>query len=348
VGRGELLLLAASLAFVLGALAAAEAVLRWSSAATPSWAGPGDLARLHVYSERYGWEPRRDFATRVAGRPVSINARGYRGALHGARRPGAERVVVLGDSIAFGLEVGDAETFAALLERPREREVLNLAVQGWGTDQQALRLEREGLALRPDVVVLALCVANDFTDVALDHFLYDRRHPKPYFLLRHGELELHDAHLRLGTGARVARWLGERSRLFQRLAGWGVPEEPPGWHWQRTVEEQEPRSAQNVSIVSHLVRRMAEASRAADADFLLAAFPYRRSWDEGGTPELESLAEILGRSGVPLLDLGVAFRERGQRFEDLTVDKLGHLAAAGHRATAEILDAALEARSARE
>jgi lysophospholipase L1-like esterase len=340
-GRGELLLLAASVALVLGALGAAEGWLRWGAASGDTAADPGDLARLHVYSERYGWELRRNLATRIGGRPVTINAAGYRGALAGPPQPGVERVLVLGDSIAFGLDVGDRETFAALLERPGRREVLNLAVQGYGTDQQALRLEHEGLALAPDVVVLALCVANDFTDVALDHFLYDPRHPKPYFMVRRGELELHDEQLKLGVAGRLGRWLGERSRLFRYLADRDGEGERPGWHWQRTVEEQEPRWAQNVSIVSRLVRRMAEASREAGAGFLVVAFPFRRSWDEGGTRELEELARILAQAEVPLLDLRLDFQERGLRFEDLTVDKLGHLSAAGHRATAEALDAAL-------
>jgi len=191
------------------------------------------------------------------------------------------------------------------------------------------------------VVVLALCVANDFTDVALDHFLYDARHPKPYFLVRHGELELHDEHLRLGLPGRLGRWLGERSRLYRLLAERAAAAERPGWHWQRTVEEQEPRWAQNVSIVSGLVQRMARASRDAGASFRVVSFPYRRSWDEGGTRELRTLAGILEGAGVPLLDLRVAFRDRDLRFDELTVDKLGHLSAAGHRATAEILDAAL-------
>jgi hypothetical protein len=339
-GRAELLLLAASGGVVLGALAAGEAALRWLAPAAAG-AGPGDLSRLHVYSERYGWEPRRGYAARVSGRRLSINAAGYRGPLHGPRRPGVERVLVLGDSVAFGLEVGDAETFAALLERPGRREVVNLAVQGYGPDQAALRLEHEGLALRPDRVLLALCAANDFTDVALDRFLYDGRHPKPYFLLRRGALELHDAHLRLGSAGRFGRWLGGHSLLFRRLVELASGDQRPGWHWQRTVDEQEPHWARNVSVVSRLAQRMAEASRQAGADFQVVAFPYRRSWDEGGSRELETLAGMLERSGISLLDLRAAFRERGRRFGEMTVDKLGHLSAAGHLETARILEGTL-------
>ncbi len=88
---------------------------------------------------------------------------------------------------------------------------------------------------------------------------------------------------------------------------------------------------------------MADESRAAGARFLVAAFPYRRSWDEGGSRELETLAGLLGAYGVPLLEMRRAFQERGLRFEELTVDKLGHLGPAGHRAAAAILAEALDA-----
>jgi hypothetical protein len=40
--------------------------------------------------------------------------------------------------------------------------------------------------------------------------------------------------------------------------------------------------------------------------------------------------------------MAAAFRERGLRFEDLSVDNLGHLGAEGHRASAGILDALLK------
>jgi hypothetical protein len=213
-------------------------------------------------------------------------------------------------------------------------------VQGYGTDQQALRLEHEGLAFEPDVVVVALCEGNDFTDVALDHFLYDARHPKPYFLVRRGELELHDAHLRLGAAQKMARWLGERSALFQLLTRPDATG-PQGPHWQRIVDEQAPRWAQNVTIASHLLRRMAARSRDAGARLLVAAFPYRRSWDEGSV-ELGALGSNLASTGVPLFSMAAAFRERGLRFEDLSVDNLGHLGAEGHRASAGILDALLK------
>jgi hypothetical protein len=74
------------------------------------------------------------------------------------------RVLMLGDSITFGSGVRDEETFCALMAQ--RYDVVNLGVEGYGTDQELLKLEREGLAYHPDVVVLNFTVANDIWNVA--------------------------------------------------------------------------------------------------------------------------------------------------------------------------------------
>jgi len=56
-----------------------------------------------VYSDRYGWRLRAGFVGRLHNLPTTVNARGYRGALHPYdRTPGKTRLLMLGDSITFG------------------------------------------------------------------------------------------------------------------------------------------------------------------------------------------------------------------------------------------------------
>jgi hypothetical protein len=107
-----------------------------------------DLARLHRYSEVYGWEPRPGARAGGGDRVVTINGRGYRGR-EVAPRPDSDltRVVLVGDSIAFGIGVADDETFASRLDG-QGLEVVNLAVEG-RPEQSLLRLEREGTAPPP-------------------------------------------------------------------------------------------------------------------------------------------------------------------------------------------------------
>ena len=214
-GRAEWALAACSALAVLGAAGLAEAVLR---AASPAFLAGTRARHPHVYSETYGWALRPGARyTGRGGEAITVNERGYRGPLHAGRpAAGVRRVVMLGDSVTFGSGVSDAETFAALLDARPDLEVINLGVDGYGTDQALLRLEGEGLAAAPDVVLLNFCVRNDYFDNALPVALYDGRSPKPYFTVSPAGLVLHDAHLKLTGAQRAAVALMEQSVARER------------------------------------------------------------------------------------------------------------------------------------
>jgi len=102
-----------------------------------------------------------------------VNAEGFRGpAVPQAKPPGTARVVVLGDSVAFGLGVPYEDTLAAQLQSllpstpDRRWEVLDFAVNGYGTPQEVKVLETRALAWAPDVVVLVY-VVNDPVPIEL-------------------------------------------------------------------------------------------------------------------------------------------------------------------------------------
>src|SRR4029079_9866648 len=98
------------------------------------------------------------------GTPISITAHGFRDREYPlARTPGSKRIVVLGDSIAFGTNLDAADTFPKRLETMyavagRPVEGLNLAVAGYDTLNEVVFLEQTGLAFSPDVVVVGWCV----------------------------------------------------------------------------------------------------------------------------------------------------------------------------------------------
>jgi lysophospholipase L1-like esterase len=122
------------------------------------------------------WSPRPGFRGEFQGRPVTINARGLRGAEPATPRP-ARRILCLGDSITFGYGVGDDETYPAALGRAlaaRGVEVVNGGVTGYTSHQSWKLLQRVGPALRPDVVTV--CIGwNDRTRRAGSDRDYERR-----------------------------------------------------------------------------------------------------------------------------------------------------------------------------
>jgi lysophospholipase L1-like esterase len=153
-------------------LVLAEAGLRYARAPTqadPFVAGAG---RLHqpsrdptlIYELVPGAQTVRD------GVVIAINAAGFRDDAFPATLPDAAyRIVVLGDSVAWGWGVPMPDAFPQVLERQlHERRwpphaaaiVYNLAVDGYSTAQELRLLETRGLALQPSLVLLSY-VLND-------------------------------------------------------------------------------------------------------------------------------------------------------------------------------------------
>lgn len=100
-----------------------------------------------------------------------INTRGYRDLERAIPKPaGVRRVLCLGDSFTWGVGVlfDDAwpQRVERLLSRDGERwEAVSLGEPGLNTVQEASKLEAEGFAYEPDVVVLAY-VLNDSEDAS--------------------------------------------------------------------------------------------------------------------------------------------------------------------------------------
>lgn len=100
------------------------------------------------------------------------NTRGYRDLEHALAKPaGTRRLLSMGDSFAWGagIQLEDAypqRLARALTRRRRETwEVVNLALPGMGTVDQAVQLADQGFAYQPDVVLLGY-VLNDCEDAA--------------------------------------------------------------------------------------------------------------------------------------------------------------------------------------
>lgn len=107
---------------------------------------PGYKGAFYAYTDR---------------RPLSLNARGYRGPEETEARRSAElRVVVIGDSQGFGKGIADGLAFPEQLEKTlraegRSAAVFNLCVPGYDTYRERIVLERSIERLRPQVVMLS-------------------------------------------------------------------------------------------------------------------------------------------------------------------------------------------------
>ena len=109
--------------------------------------------------------------TREGGAYLRINQDGFRGPDYPRPKPaGVVRVAVLGDSYVEAMQVAEDKTFTAVIGRSlatspalrgRRVEALNFGVDGYGTAQELITLQRKVWAYQPDIVVLAIFLGND-------------------------------------------------------------------------------------------------------------------------------------------------------------------------------------------
>lgn len=144
----------------------------------PPGGGANDRSRVSNSYMRFHPNPRigieviPDEIVRVVDRDTRVRPDGLRNRVGPEAGPNALRVVILGDSVAFGVRLGDDETIASHLESildrardPNGRDVVceTLAAPGWsGRNATAALLDRLP-DLRPDVVVF-LPIDNDLCD----------------------------------------------------------------------------------------------------------------------------------------------------------------------------------------
>jgi hypothetical protein len=133
--------------------------------------------------------------------------------------PGTLRIVSLGDSHTLGYEVRQELTFSAVLERNLAHrgihaEVLNTGVSGFGTAEELVFLENEGIKYHPDVVVLAF-FGNDYED-NLKSGLFGVDPSGELTVLKYEHtpgVAIQDALYRVP----FTKWLGENSYFYSAL-----------------------------------------------------------------------------------------------------------------------------------
>jgi hypothetical protein len=80
-----------------------------------------------------------------------------------------EHILVLGDSVVWGLGVQDDETVTAYLGKHfSDYQVLNLGVSGYGIDQYYMQLKRSISNLNPKLVIVNIFTGNDWGDFTQD------------------------------------------------------------------------------------------------------------------------------------------------------------------------------------
>ena len=138
---------------------------------------------------------------------------------------GVYRIAVLGDEVSEALQVEITDTWwwrrrrsQSCTKHPRV-EVLNFAVNGYGTGQELISLETSAMRYQPDLVLLQFSNANDVVD---NSFALSSRKLRPYRLDTHGVPRVSESFAnspaferRMNTRYRLGEEIADHSRAFQ-------------------------------------------------------------------------------------------------------------------------------------
>ncbi|MEQ8764541.1 MAG: SGNH/GDSL hydrolase family protein [Planctomycetota bacterium] len=244
---------------------------------------------------------------------------------------GEKRLLVLGDSVAFGWGVELEETFCARIEKALGEpwRVVDSGVVSYNTVQEEAFLRARGLALEPDAILLVYCY-NDTQRV--NRQMVDGAGPRrsrPGILKgRVSRLEwwmLTNRHDLATTDFLRYLTLNELQSRVRDLRRSGSTEDLSAL--REVLRIAEPETSLNASLQALL--RCQELARERGLPFAVARF--------SGPPELEAACQ---KAGIPLIDTGFDVHSQDERYRLSAVD--AHPNAAGHRLLAERILAGLK------
>lgn len=236
------------------------------------------------------------------------NSRGFRSdrEFDYKKQDGVCRVLCLGDSTTQGLEVRQDQTYAMVLERflkakGMNAEVINTGVSGFGTAEELVLLEYEGMKYSPDVVVVGFFV-NDPSD-NLRSRLYK---------LEGGELVVDRRRYQPGVkvqdfiyGVPGVKWLSENSYLYSILfnTAWKIKKRSSlreGDAIERTAATEEEVTDYKADLTVALLKRIHQVCRENGAKFIIVEIPQNPT--AAGPTFLTGLRDRLKESCDRLID----------------------------------------------
>ena len=283
---------------------------------------------------------------------IRIGEFGFRGA---DPRPLAEpslRIIVLGDSQAFGFGVDEDETFSMQLEhllRARyagtDVQVINGGVPGYGTADQLAMLRSRGPAVDPDLVVVQFLSVNDLVE--------NLTPANTWAIIKDGMLSAREGTVstRLSFPRRAETWIKKHSHLASLVSNsagyWAVR---LGLVGQQGAMWGEDFSEEQADLGTDLLVEIAATADSLGAHTLFLyttgqASVIQERYD--ALPSRAVVATAAENAGVPWIDMTAHLRDRANRAA-LHYPGDGHWTAEGHRAVAEIIADEIERNGVRE
>ncbi|WP_421997002.1 hypothetical protein [Reyranella sp.] len=249
-------------------------------------------------------------------------------------------LLAVGDSFAYGAEVGDAGTWPSRLQDAVRTRVANGGVAAYGLDQAVLRAEALTQALQPEAILLSF-IADDLRRAELSRFL---GFEKPYLVPSGDRLAAANVPVPSAPSAR------DSLSFWERLLGWSVLfdtvarrlDAAEDWPYD-SVRVLPPGTGERMACP--LMARLAELSRPV----LVIAQYDPSAWEsaEGEQAQRRMTAVVLecaARAGLATLDtFDVVTRAAGPQGTAALFGPEGHYNARGNAVIADAIAARLAA-----
>ena len=255
-----------------------------------------------------------------AGGEVTINDNGFRDRDRSA--PQRPRALVLGDSSVYGFGVSGSEVFTTLLEEELQADIINGGVPGYSTTQALNFLWGRGLALDPDLLIVAAL----WSDNNFDSFV-DAERLRRYAVWRR-------------TGQASIQGVLEHSAIYRSLEFAMKKEQSQTVSWMG-LRRQTPSGNRRVPIQTYAENLAEFCTVMADRDggVVFVVLPNRHDVEGGiAVPPWVPYRTVMRRTAkacdAPIVELPEEFRAAGQPF--LFFDEM-HPSVPGHQLMAKAI-----------
>lgn len=273
--------------------------------------------------------------------PLRVNKHGMRGRVFSDKSDNKYRILILGDSYAFGFGVTENETFASILEECSpashgKTEVINGAVPGYGTIDELNFLKTHGKDINPDLVILQFLPVNDFME--------NRSPAVKWAEINQGMLTMKEGSYEEDTTtafmSRTLGWLKQNlhsakfvsERMGYLAMKFGLMKNMSAFWGEDFSREDE-------MITGKAIAEIAEYSKSIGADFLLLYTVGQGHVLAETQDELTSerfITQFARNNNIRLINTLREMRKSGDK-NNYYYPVDGHWTAAGHRAVAEFI-----------
>jgi lysophospholipase L1-like esterase len=284
---------------------------------------------------------------------ISINSQGLRGSEFAVNKKNNLRILVLGDSITFGIYVEDDETFCRLLEREaREKgiplEVLNGGIGGYSPKIELLWFCSKGIFFEPDIVILVLFVGNDVKGELREVGDFMVRNGLLYYRGRMGNDEEEAPTNNIYYWFRARRIYQFICHKYWRLKKMFEMQGKEGFLFSEMFERKGfPKEEEAYDRLMSSIRGLGKMCQEKDIGFLMVLVPtYEQVYsDELNIRERSKydmkrpnrrIVAMAWSEGIPVLDLLETNDFRVKKDLYLPLERI-HLSVEGHRVVAENL-----------